>query len=263
MKDVADGLKAVGMDRPYASSFAGCLIIFYAICGFLLVYLWAKIYLKAQLVLNDRDIFSITTNITAQVRADVTSQVKTIDNKADIYRVEQRIEQFTRERTRITVEEEKSEEIKQVLQRANPGMVTVLDDPQKGRWGGQSAANGLVFEASFEPSDKDISEAFYYVTLSVRSTNAEKPLTGEVYFFLHDSYNLKMIQHITAANNLASIRVGSYEAFTVGSYAMDSNTKLELDLNEVPGAPVGYTYPDKLFTIDQLRQESDRLKAEV
>lgn len=259
--EISAGL-GIFMDKRYAVPFAGSLVIFFAICGFLFVYLWAKIYLKAQLLLTDRDInkivFAVKEDVKSQVKT-IDNQVKTIDNKALVFRIKQKIDQFNRERGRITLEEDKID-FQAIIQKASPGPITVLNDPQKNRWGGLPSVNGLTLGVSFDPADKGSAEPFYYLTLTVHSTDANKPLSGFVYFFLHDSFSTKIIQKVEAANNLASIRVGSYEAFTVGAFADTANTKLELDLNLFPGSPEDYKYLDKLPTIEELRQELERLQ---
>ena len=259
---VSSGLvKYMGNMEGFAMAYSGSMLLFYVITGFLFVYLWAKIYLKAQLLLTDRDIDkivnSVQANVAAAVQREVTSQVKTKVTKADIDRVQQKIDQFNRQRTRITQEEEK-EEWKPIVMLANPGPITFLDDVQKGRWGGKPEVNGYKVTADFEKRG----DSFYYVTLTVQSVDAAHLLTGKVYFFMHDSFAPSIIQVQEAVNNIASIRVASYEAFTLGVYCRDSNTKLELDLNTLPNVPEDYSYAGALQTIDELKQQLEQLKQE-
>ncbi|MBS1567277.1 MAG: hypothetical protein JST39_23040 [Bacteroidetes bacterium] len=258
--EISSGMvKYMGNMKEFAMAYSGSLLLFYVITGFLFVYLWAKIYLKAQLLLTDRDIDkivnSVQANVAATVQREVNSQVKTKVTRADIERLQQKIDLFNRQRARITQEEEE-EEWKPIVQAAKPAPISYLDDAQKGRWGGQSTANGYSLTASFEKRG----DSFYYVTLSVQPVDSSHQLTGSVYFFMHDSFAPYIIRKAEAVNNVASIRVASYEAFTVGVYCADSQTKLELDLNELPDVPPDYHYSGGLQTIDELKQLLEQLK---
>lgn len=114
--------------------------------------------------------------------------------------------------------------------------VMVKDDLQKGRWGGKSKNRGKKLEAKV---GKGIIPGYYQVRLGVSSDN-DTPLTGDVAFFLHDSFPQE-IRYSKATNNSARITVSAYEAFVVGAYTEDG-TMLELDLNKVTGAPEGFYY---------------------
>ncbi|MCW3088058.1 MAG: hypothetical protein JWQ78_1444 [Sediminibacterium sp.] len=80
------------------------------------------------------------------------------------------------------------------------------------------------------------------------------------YFFLHDTYSPGCIKKVIAEAGKASLKIPSYEAFTVGVYIEDADTKLELDLNEYPGTPPEYTFDEVLPTIDELRTKEKQLK---
>jgi hypothetical protein len=82
------------------------------------------------------------------------------------------------------------------------------------------------------------SEKKYKVNLKIRSLNIDKPLTGEVAFFLHDTFPSEIV-YSHAENNLATISVVAYEAFVVGAL-LEDGTELELDLNKVKGFPDGF-----------------------
>jgi hypothetical protein len=115
------------------------------------------------------------------------------------------------------------------------GPITHPDDPQKGRFGGKSISNNRQLKAEVESS---LVPSFYNVKISVESTNPEKyPLTGEVIFYIHDSfrpsvYSEKVINNVATDNDILS-----YGAFTVGAVADGGQTLLELDLAEDPKFP--------------------------
>lgn len=113
------------------------------------------------------------------------------------------------------------------------------EDPQKGRWGGKPADNGLRVQASV--TSKKLLPGLYNVRITV---NMEKEVVAgnKVAIFLHDSFK-EEIRYRDFVNGVASIEVSANEAFTLGVYASDG-TMLELDLNEITGYPDGFYYRD-------------------
>ncbi|HVP30145.1 MAG TPA: SIR2 family protein [Myxococcota bacterium] len=106
------------------------------------------------------------------------------------------------------------------------------NDPQKHRWGGQSRANGLELGASVL-SD---SPGWFRVTLWVKPTSSERTLEGTVRFHLHDSF-VPMVRTIVVRAGRAEETLSAWGAFTVGAEADGGETRLELDLAELPDAP--------------------------
>jgi hypothetical protein len=103
-----------------------------------------------------------------------------------------------------------------------------FDDPQKGRFGGQSQANGKKLQAEVSSS---VLPAFYSVQLSV-ITISGTPLTGDVIFFLHNSFS-KIVRIVTAQNGIAKLdSLLAYGAFTIGVVTDYGKTLLELDLSD-------------------------------
>ena len=114
------------------------------------------------------------------------------------------------------------------------------DDPQKGKWGGKSEVDGRKLSAKVVKSKTD--EDWYFIDLKVESTLKDKPLTGQVTFYLHDSFRPDRYT-IKVKNGIAEVKeLGAYEAFTVGASCDNNTTKLELDLNKAPGVPAGFRY---------------------
>jgi hypothetical protein len=111
------------------------------------------------------------------------------------------------------------------------------DDPQKGKWGRRAVNNFRKISAEVENTQWD---RFYSVRITVESTNAKFPLRGLVRFHLHDTFkNADPV--IIARDNKAVLKLSKvYGAFTVGAEADDGETKLELDLATIEGAPKGF-----------------------
>lgn len=112
--------------------------------------------------------------------------------------------------------------------------VTVPDDLQKNRWGGKAENNGKIITAHVVKY-KDT----HQVILTVESSDST-PLTGEVAFLLHDSFEVQTV-FSKSINGKAIYKLNNYEAFTVGAYTEDG-TSLELDLNAVSGYPKEFYY---------------------
>jgi len=108
------------------------------------------------------------------------------------------------------------------------------DDPQKGKWGGKSNSRTRELTAIVK---KSTLPDLYVVHLIVRSTDKNDPLTGTVYFHLHNTF-INQNPAIIAQNNKAELKLSMvWGAFTVGVEADNSTTQLELDLAELPNAP--------------------------
>ncbi|MFZ4779343.1 MAG: pYEATS domain-containing protein [Terrimicrobiaceae bacterium] len=102
------------------------------------------------------------------------------------------------------------------------------DDPWNGQFGGASKTNGrhLFAEVKPIPDDPD----WFLVRLVVESTDPSNPLSGDVRFFIHDSFpNNRPV--IPAIGGKAELRLRAWGAFTVGALADGGKTRLELDLS--------------------------------
>jgi hypothetical protein len=105
------------------------------------------------------------------------------------------------------------------------------DDPQKGRWGGQSRRFGRELRAS----GRELSPGWFEIDLVVATLNGP-PLTGSVQFHLHPTF-AKPTVAVDAEDGQATFTLTTYGAFTVGAVADDGRTTLELDLSAVEQLP--------------------------
>ena len=106
------------------------------------------------------------------------------------------------------------------------------EDPQKGRFGGRSEANGRRLSAVVEESNLP---DFYKVILTVESTQGNPPLNADVIFYIHDSFNPSVFTYKPAEfinGKAIEDEILSYGAFTVGVITDNGKTMLELDLSE-------------------------------
>lgn len=112
-----------------------------------------------------------------------------------------------------------------------------LDDPQKGRFGGQPEANGRRLEAKVSGS-RGVNSELFRIDLRVASTDPTKPaLSGPVKFFLHDTFDPDTYVVMADGGTASLSDVVAWGAFTVGVMCDDGKTMLELDLSELSDAP--------------------------
>jgi SIR2-like domain/prokaryotic YEATS domain len=125
--------------------------------------------------------------------------------------------------------------LKQAQQRAETFEAKEFDpeDPQKGKWGGKSTANGREVKATV----RELEPGWFEATIAVHSTRANKPLRGDVFFHLHPTI-VPPVRSAPAVRGAARIKVESYGAYTVGVEADGGSTRLELDLAMLPNAPM-------------------------
>jgi len=226
------------------------LLLLYGICGFLVVFLWARIYLFRQLIILDRS-FDVL---------EIAKQVNTNqDKKSKIRELERDREEFKATNNRVVSRE--NLDYKDVIAKAKPGVIKYLDDCQKGRWGGHPVVDGYSLSAEYKKLEHMEEELYYEITITATSLE-KKPLEGNVYFFVHDSYFPDTVRKVAAENNHAKIIIVSFEAFTIGAYIENTDIKLELDMNLDPTAPADYKYQDPLVSIDDINKSLAELQTE-
>lgn len=174
--------------------------LLYVVMGFIFVYLWGQMYLLA--------IFEDAQDLTE-------------------------FELQTAERHFNTSLSEFSNQLSQTLApETRPSYGNVPDDPWKEVFGGKSDHNDRSLTATVKPSGFP---NFFNVDLVVKGTE-NNPLEREVQFFLHPTFSNER-PVIKVHDNQAHLQFMAYGAFTVGALADGGNTKLELDLAKVSGAP--------------------------
>jgi len=99
------------------------------------------------------------------------------------------------------------------------------EDPQKGRWGGQSERAGCKLNATV----RDLDDQWFEVKLDCYRTSKGEPLRGNVQFHLHPTF-AKPVQMVEVHDGHATLTVDCWGAFTVGAVADNGRTMLELDL---------------------------------
>lgn len=105
------------------------------------------------------------------------------------------------------------------------------DDPQKGKWGGQSERDGYKVYVSGN-TVREITPDLFRFTLCVSSMSDAEPLTAPVRLHLHDSFD-PMVRMLNPENGQVRVPMVVYGSFTVGVEVLvpgHEPVRLELDL---------------------------------
>ena len=108
-----------------------------------------------------------------------------------------------------------------------------FDDPQKGRFGGQSTVDGFALTASFaETADPK----WVSITLTVVAKPSVKGKLEKAEFFLHDTFNPSRAE-APFVGRKAELILQAFGGFTVGVWISSHQVELELDLASLDYAP--------------------------
>jgi uncharacterized integral membrane protein len=232
-----------------AYPFVSGLIIFSAIAGFMIIYIWSRMYLQIKL--------KQIGDVMKRVAETIQEKVDKMSVELEITSLKNTKTKFNRQRTRTLDAETATPEFKSVVDLVKPGAITVIDDSQKFRWGGKPNAGGYQLTATYE---KNATGESFHVKLTVSPESPSGTLTGFVYFFLHDSYYPNSVGSVQATDNKAVMEIDAVEAFTVGAVCLDPQVKLELDMNTDDNAPEDLKYTDTLDTITALEARLKELE---
>jgi hypothetical protein len=108
------------------------------------------------------------------------------------------------------------------------------DDPHKNQFGGSSTNNGKEISAIITPKYGKKS-SMCSINIEVKSIDKDKPLTGKVRIYLHPTFGKWQVHDLNVINGIAQESFESYGVFTIGAETDGGNTRLELDLSDVPG----------------------------
>jgi hypothetical protein len=211
-------------------------IVFFGVLGLYYGYNYARLVLSPEYASADNRLRK-RVDEQEKIIQDQSKQLNDIE-KAQLARIINKVKL-------AEIQMEKTDpEFSAVLKEAAPKQITSYRDSQKGRWGGKSEVNNRVLSLeSIVPSTENQDQ--HHLVVKVVSTQSTQPLTGSVYFVLHDSYqnsDSKMYEKVEVQNGMAVLELDSYEAFTIGAICDNGKTTLELDLNTLPNVPDVYKY---------------------
>jgi hypothetical protein len=194
------------------------IVGFFAASGFLMMYLWSRIYLLLDVDRVQHQLDLGAAKVLELAKQGAVLQTKTADRG--------RLEQKTQETVANLVN----------VAEIKPGVHR--DDPWKGVFGGKSKLPDKGRELAAEVKQVPGSE-YCSLRLTVRSTDRNKPLAGTVKFFLHDTFP-EPIKTVPVEDGVATLMAAAWGAFTVGALADEGATQLELDLSQESGAPADW-----------------------
>lgn len=223
---------AAGMGEPATPVFAISLILYYLLCGFLFGYLWTRLKLAGAFLQADLSMFSARIQRSEELSRKAREQADIAVSAATIG-VGKKTPSIPEKSVRSFVATPSVDEaVDDLLKKTTVNE----DDPNKGQFGGQPKANGRVLEATVQAMSDQMD--LCKVVLKVSSTDpSRKPLTGRVVFHLHPTFVRQEFPVNVNDQGVAELTLTAWGAFTVGAVADDGETRLELDLAELPDAP--------------------------
>jgi hypothetical protein len=225
------GINSIASQNAAARNIAIAIIGYFIVLGFLMIYFWTKTDYSTIMKYMDDD-FNAELEVEKQAKEEAQQETLETTKKLETVKEESMAKEEDLQALSQTFSsiaqgiKDKREEIK--------NSPVIEDDPQKGKWGGSTEANGRKITATVRETSYD--KDWFNVNIEVSSTDPDKPLTGSVIFHLHPSLP-NQIQTAESVNGVASIQFIAYGAFTVGAECDAGNTKLELDLAQLPDAP--------------------------
>lgn len=220
----ANGLGATDASRTYAL----CLILFFLVCGFVLSYLWTRLYLPGEFARADKDMEALKVSHNA---LEVSAQAKKMS--ADTQANALGIGSGKSSSSGTAIAKEMFAATAEIAPGNAPG------DPWKNQFGGKNVSNNRQLRAEV----KKISDSsdLFSIRLTVSSIDQAKyPLQGVVQFFLHPTFKNDRPIITLDSNGVAELNLTAWGAFTIGALTDDGKTKLELDLSELPDAPTDF-----------------------
>ncbi|MBL0884077.1 MAG: hypothetical protein IBJ16_12150, partial [Chitinophagaceae bacterium] len=269
--NLSEGFSEEFGNADFSYAYSCSLLLFYSVCGFILMYLWARTHLLVQLDNLRRQLIAAdikkaiaqntetVTNIDKKVNDLGPNIKKAMDLSVQISEIRQELAEFEKQRKILQIAESKDSTIQTIIANAQPLPMTVLDDGQKNRWGSQHEFDNYILFAEYTHYPTSFN-FLVQVTLQTKDPNAS-PLNGDVFFMLHTSY-LDPIVKVSPNGNIAIHSFYSTEAFTVG-VVFNNGLKLELDLNKDPKVPPEYKYEEKLPTEDEMKNQLSKLEEEL
>lgn len=218
-------------DDSFGTNVSVAIILYFSILGFMMVYIWTRIYFVRVLKETDKELKKVLEE-TVEKKILVENKLKdTINEKKEL----EEISQITKSELDaiITTFPDVTQNLKdkQIEMKKD---TDVEDDPHKGNFGGLSETKGRRLSAKVKETsyDKDL----FVIDLEVVSTSVLQPLQDEVVFYLHPSFPIAK-ETIKVVDGKAENKLISYGAFTVGVVCDNGQTKLELDLSQLEDAP--------------------------
>jgi len=207
--------------------FSYTLIIVYTIAGLACGYLWTRIEFPKVLKRKDQEIQNMKYKESLDGLLESVNNPQ--DSRATISDIGSSFANITNEHTIL---------MRQIIAATPAGPDS--DDPQRDRWGGKSSLDNMKVTAKVITANIP---SLYKITILVCTVDLT-PILSPVGILLHPTFKPQLRVLDPKGSNEVSIELIAYEAFAIGVLCnvKDSKdfTKLELDLNSLPGLPEGF-----------------------
>lgn len=213
------------------------IVLYFLVLGFLCAYLWTRLYFSKMLAKSQSDV--------QEIQEELDNKKEELNDKQN--ELDEKGKQLEEKQTELVEKEEEllktENEVKALATSFSKPIIDLKskiitdlskEDPNKNRFGGKAESNERMLNAIVTPTSYD--DELFTVILEVNSINNKNPLTGEVTFHLHPTFN-NPTEVLNVKDGIAKLNLIAYGAFTVGVECDEGKTKLELDLAELVDAP--------------------------
>jgi len=225
---------AAGVKGKSLDVFAMCSVVYFSVLGLYIGYNYMRLVLSEKYKVADDNILRKKLQEkeaeTAQLQVSIEQKE---EQKQQLIRAANNVEPERTERLK-TQDSLSATLISKAQKKLDKGIIANPIDPQKNQWGGKATNGNRVLAAKVE----ELSEGVYAIYISVRSADAAAyPLkeNAAVLLALHPSFGTPPFRLITVTNGEANVKLFAYGSFTIGAFADDGATELELDLATLPG----------------------------
>jgi hypothetical protein len=217
---------SVGIGGLWERNAALAIVFYFLILGFLALYFWARTDYTEIVKDVDDDLQKKLEEAVKEKEAAVLQKEETKDSV--ITGLQKNEEQLL---VTLVADGSITESDKALITALPP--ITVLDDPQKGRFGKLAEKNGYKLTGTVTDSTWP---GYWDVLLEVSRTDSTE--LADVLFLIHNTFNpaIKKITPENFVNGKATLSLSPvYGSFTVGVITDGGKTMLELDLAGLPG----------------------------
>lgn len=219
------------------------VVVTFVVLGFLVSFLWTRIYYGRLQTLADNDIIN---RLRGQVRQERKEKQQEREEKEKARKVVQKMRRGEIPENAATRPADRTRAQKPEGHAWNPGVLEKIEEFENlpKRWDNDP---GATFFGRLRQEDDgrrleaemilDVRDALM-ISLRVRRVSG-KPLEGTVAFLLHPTFNQPVV-YAEASGEVAEVTISSAGWFTAVAIADGGDTKLAYNLSELPGAPAWF-----------------------
>lgn len=212
---------------------AAIISIAAAACGFLISYLAMRRYFISEMVAGKADSQKILDEYLSRMQHQGLVQKSSItatETPANMAVV-------TAERAAELASRDSVKAATALAASIGTKKVDYPDDPWRGKFGESAEKNGAKLSAIVRPYDEK--GEYFKIILSVTSTIEKNRAGQSATFYLHPTFGSDLQKVAFGQDNVATLELVAYGAFTVG-VLLEDGTQLELNLATLPDVPPAF-----------------------